>query len=236
MNQPEHSHDSQDRAHKFTDNFHVFQGLDMEHHRKGELIYDESYREDLRKSGVIFTDRSEGVVVIQVSGKHEAGRQSNRADQIADENEYATVFANFLGEREDRIYNIEPKTEEKGRFPDVWIQDTGSTRRVGLEITHFDEQAIGQLGRDGAYTRQVTLDEIAASIQQAIVRKNQNVQRKNDAERQVAAESYLLVISPYPIRELMHSDIAARVAALNVEKTFLETWVVSLKQRPFRVQ
>ena len=52
----------------------------------------------------------------------------------------------------------------------------------------------------------------------------------------LATKTFLVLISPFPIRPNLYEAIAEKVATLPVDKMFMETWVQPLQQKPFRVQ
>src|SRR5258707_10772087 len=128
------------------------------------------------------------------------------------------------------------KERETGAFPDVWLTESTTGERVGVEVTHFDTLAISQLEGTGQYTLDVTLGDLALAVHQAIVRKNDKLLGKAPAEIALAAKSYLIVICPYPLRPSLQAGISERVVAHGAERKFLQTWVVPLRQKPFSVQ
>ena len=78
------------------------------------------------------------------------------------------------------------------------------------------------------------MDEIGQNICNAIA-TNRKV-RKSPDKVNLATKAFLVLISPFPIRPSLYEAIAEKVSTLHVDKMFMETWVLPLKQKPFRVQ
>ncbi len=81
----------------------------------------------------------------------------------------------------------------------------------------------------GQYSTEVTAKGIAAAAVDAMA-------AKQGVEPALAAKTYLLLICPYPIRATLHEAIRAEVEAARAKKTYLETWIASLNEPPFRLQ
>jgi len=212
------------------------QGFDLDRaDSTGQVVEDQTYREDARRYGTIRTEHTAEGKRLDVSGAHRDGRVNTRPDKLAEENEAAAAFANDWSVRAGKVYFAELKEVERGDFPDVWIQEQGGGERVGIEFTHFDEAAISQLQKEGRYEFELTVDEIDQNIRNAITKKNRTV-RKSPAKVNLATKAFLVLISPFPIRPSLYEAIAEKVSTLPVDKMFMETWVLPLKQKPFRVQ
>ena len=212
------------------------QGLDLDRaDSTGQVVEDLTCREDARRHGTTRTEYTAEGKRLHVSGAHRAGRKNTRADKLAEENEAAAAFANDLSVRTGKVYLPEPKEVERGDFPDVWIQEQGGGERVGIEITNLDEDAISQLEKEGQYGFERTVGEIGQNICNAIAKKNSTV-RKSPAKVNLAIKAFLVLISPFPIRPSLYEAIAEKVSTLPVDKMFMETWVLPLKQKSFRVQ
>ena len=213
------------------------QGLDLDRaDSTGQVVEDLTYREDARRHGTIRTEHAAEGKRLHVSGAHRDGRENTRADKLAEENDAAAAFANDRSERAGKVYLAERKEVETSAFPDVWIQEQGGGERVGIEFTHFDEDAISRLEKLSQYGFERTVDEIGQNIRKAIAQKNSKVSRKSPAEVNLATKAFLVLISPFPIRPSLYEAIAEKVATLPVDKMFMETWVQPLQQKPFRVQ
>jgi hypothetical protein len=159
------------------------QGLDLDRaDSTGQVVEDLTYREDARRHGTIRTEHAAEGKRLHVSGAHRDGRENTRADKLAEENDAAAVFANDRSERAGNVYLAERKEVETSTFPDVWIQGQGGGVRVGIEFTHFDEDAIRQLEEVGQYGFELMVDEIGQNIRNAIAQKNSKVSRKSPAE------------------------------------------------------
>jgi len=213
------------------------QGLDLDRaDSTGQVVEDLTCREDARRHGTTRTEYTAEGKRLHVSGAHRAGRKNTRADKLVEENEAAAAFANDLSVRTGKVYLPEPKEVERGDFPDVWIQEQGGGELVGIEITNLDEDAISQLEKEGQYGPELrTVDEIGQKICNAIATKNLKV-RKSPDKVILATKTFLVLISPFPIRPNLYEAIAEKVSTLPVDKMFMETWVLPLNKKPFRVQ
>jgi hypothetical protein len=220
-----------------SDHIGFLQGLDLDRaDSTGQVVEDQTYREDARRYGTIRTEHTAEGKRLDVSGAHRDGRVNTRADKKAEENEAAAAFANDWSERAGKVYFAELKEVETGRFPDVWISEQGAGEGVWIEFTHFDEAAISQLEREGQYgPDELTVDKIGQNICNAIDLKNSKLS-KSPAKVNLARKAFLVLISPFPIRPSLYGAIAEKVATLPVDKLFMETRVLPLKQKPFRVQ
>ena len=224
------------RVHIFhlRDHIRFFQGFDVDKADSTGPVLEETYREDARRGGTIRMERTALGKRFQVSGTGRDGRKKTRAEKqaakLAEENDAAAAFASNWSERAGKVYVAEPKEVEKGDFPDVWMRQQSGGELVGIELRNFDEDAIGQLEKAGQYSFERTVDEIVQNIRNAIDKKNGKVSPKS------AARTILVLISPYPIRPSLYEAIAEKVSSPPVNKNFLETWVLPLKQKPFRVQ
>jgi hypothetical protein len=212
-------------------------GLDLDKaDSTGRVVEDVTYREDARKHGTIRTEHTAENWRVQVSGAHRDGRVNTRADKLAEENDSAIAFANALSERTGKVYVAEHKQVETGAFPDVWIQEQSGSQRLGVEFTNFDKEAISQLEEAGQFGFELTLDQIGQNIRDAITKKNSNVSLKSSPKVDLATKAFLVLICPFPIRQSLYKAIAEKLSALRVDKKFMETWVLPLNQKPFRVQ
>ena len=222
-----------------SDHIGFLQGFDLDRaDSTGQVVEDLTYREDARKHGTIRTEHTAEGERLHVSGARREGWVNTRTAKVPEENDPAAAFANDLSVRTGKVYLAEPKEVERGDFPDVWIQEQGGSERVGIEITNFDRAAIGQIRnpKEGQYGPELrTVDEIAQNIRNAITDKNNTV-RKKPAKVKLATKTFLVLISPFPIRPSLYEAIAEKVATLPVDKMFMETWVQPLQQKPFRVQ
>jgi hypothetical protein len=120
-----------------------------------------------------------------------------------------------------------PKIEEDSDFPDIWLRVAKET--VGVQITHFDRIAVERIYGRGQYSTEVTAKVFAEAAVDAMA-------AKQGVEPAVAAQTYLLLICPYPIRAALQETIRAEVEAAGTKKTYVETWIASLNEPPFRVQ
>ena len=155
------------------------QGLDLDRaDSTGQVVEDLTYREDARRHGTIRTEHATEGKRLHVSGAHRDGRENTRADKLAEENDAAAAFANDRSERAGKVYLAERKEVETGAFPDVWIQEQGGGERVGIEFTHFDEDAISRLEKLSQYGFERTVDEIGQNICNAIAKKNSTVRNR----------------------------------------------------------
>ena len=216
------------------------QGLDLDRaDSTGQVVEDLTYREDAQKHGTIRTEHTAEGKRLHVSGAQRDGWKNTRAAEKkkAEENDAATAFAKDLSVRTGKVYLPELKEVETCTFPDVWISEQGAGEGVWIEITNFDEDAISQLGEVEKYgPDERTVDEIGQNIRDTIAKKNDKVSRKSLAEVNLATKTFLVLISPFPIRPSLYEAIAEKVATLPVGKMFMETWVQPLQQKPFRVQ
>lgn len=213
------------------------QGVDLDRaDSTGHAAEEVTYREDARRHGTIHTQHTPQGPQIRVSGAHRSGRVDTRANKLAEENEVAAAFASDLSERTGRVYIAGHKAAEDSAFPDVWLQEQSDGTRVGVEFTHFDEDAISQLEKVGEYALGLQVDQVGQNIRDTIDKKNGKVRKKSAVQVEMATRSYLVLISSFPIRQSMYEALAQKVATLPVDKLFMETWLLPLKQKPFRVQ
>jgi hypothetical protein len=101
--------------------------------------------------------------------------------------------------------------------------------RLQVQIRHFDQVAVRQLGRDREFALEVTSAALAEAICAAIAYKNR-------VDSGLAAQTHLLLISPYPLPLVLHPAICSAVADRNPQKKYLQTWVASRREPAFRVQ
>jgi hypothetical protein len=186
------------------------------------LTREMSMRTDGRKERSIDVDRTGPAERIRI-----AGTRLEHPDNLKDENEYVARFAQALTNVTGRRFVAIPKLEEDSDFPDIYLQVEKET--VGVQITHFDRVAVEAIYGRGQYSTEMTVKGIAAAAVDAMA-------AKQGVEPALTAKTYLLLICPYPIRAALHEEIRAEVKAAGTKKTYLETWVASLNEPPFRVQ
>ncbi len=200
------------------------EGVNLVKTQGGRVVEEQSVRIDARKTTGCRVDLSGPEPRIIVTGKRQV-----RMDNLADENEAGTSLAEALSKQTGRTYLAEPKAEEDSDFPDIRLIDAGSGERICVQIRHFDDVAVRQLGKDREFNLEVTPDALADAICASIAKKNR-------IDPRLAATSYLLLISPYPLPPVLHPVIRDAVAARGPEKKYLETWVASRREPAFRVQ
>jgi hypothetical protein len=188
------------------------------------LVEEQSVRFDATKTTGCRVDFTGPEPCIIVTGKRHA-----KIDKLAEENEAGVSLAEALSRETSRLYQAEPKDKEDSEVPDIWLQDVEAGVRLPVQVRHFDEVAVRQLGREREFEMQVTCGALADAICAAIVDKN----RVDVGE---AAKTYLLLISPYPLPPVLHPSICVAVAARSPEKRYLQTWVASRREPAFRVQ
>jgi hypothetical protein len=193
--------------------------------REGTVVREFSMRSDGRKEGNVDIDRTGSEERMIVSGR--IVQPMDRQAKVADENDYAARLAKALSERWRIPVEVEPKDAEHSDVPDVWLRTPQG--KVPVQVTHFDTQIVSALGHPGAFSTDITPQQIGAAAVQAI-------QRKQHVDRALAATTYLLLICPYPIREAMQPAIRQQVAASAPQNAYCETWVASLNEPTFQVQ
>ena len=181
-----------------------------------------SMRSDGRKEGNVDIDRTGEAEKIRISG-----RKLEPPDNLADENEYAGQLAKAVSEKLGTSIQVVPKLKEDSDFPDIWLEM--SPDRIGVQITHLDWATIRDLNVAGEYASEITTDAIASAVVGAI-------ERKQKIEPALAGNTILLLISPYPIRQVMQDAIRQRVAKAAPKNSYKETWIASLREQAFEIQ
>jgi hypothetical protein len=196
---------------------------------EGVLRREMATRTDGNKEGVIDIDRTGSDVAVRRSGT-----RTGPMDNLADENSSVAAFADALNRRDGSTYRPQAKEEEDSDVPDVWIVDerqsaTNPQRRVGVQVTHLDREAIADLGSRQTYD----LSGDVGTIARAAINAIGNKQRVDPA---MARKTFLLLIAPYPIRESIQGEIRDHIRAAAPANLYRETWIASLREAPFRVQ
>jgi len=191
----------------------------------GETKREMSMRTDGRKEGNVDIDRTETEERIRISGR--ILEPLDRDTKTADENQFASSLATALSKTMGIPIYALPKPKEDGLFPDIWLQTP--EEKIGVEVTHLDQTTIEVLNTAQQYSSETTTEQIARAAIVAI----QHKQKIDPAE---AAKTYLLLISPYPIREAMQPPIQQHIAAVGPTNRYKETWIASLHEPPFQVQ
>lgn len=153
----------------------------------------------------------------------------DRQDKVDEENEAGAALAAALSQTLDVEYLAEEKEEEDSKYPDIWLRNTRSGAKVGVQIRHFDTTAIRDLSVKREFEQEVSADSIAKAICDAI-------EAKNKIDPTTAGVSYLLLISPYPLPIEAHPLIAEAVGNRSPGQKYMETWVASWREPAFRVQ
>jgi len=191
---------------------------------EGKVFEEQSVRDDRQKTTGCTVDFSGTEPRIIVSG-----RRKVKLIKLDEENEAGIALAEALSKSTGHIILAERKEKEDSKVPDIWLDDTTLGTRIQVQIRHFDEVAIRELGKTHNFELEVTIPAIADTICAAITDKNQ-------IDAQLAAVTYLLLISPYPLPPVVHPAIYAEVALRNPERKYVQTWVASRREPAFRVQ
>lgn len=194
----------------------------------GKVLGEFSGRNDGKKIGTIAVDWAEHDRPIRAQG-----RLSERLCNFQDEVEYAAAFALALNQRTGRMYAVEPKAKEDSDVPDRWIRDdhlqpTNADHRLAVQITHLDSFAIASLGRHGGYDVQF---DVVSFVDAAI----EAINRKSEIDRTIASKSYLVLITPYPIRASLQPAITDAIQQRHLQAIYRETWIVPFHELPFRI-
>jgi hypothetical protein len=190
----------------------------------GKVFEEQSVRIDSMKTTGCRVDLSGFEPRIIVTGKRQT-----KLDKLAEENEAGVMLAEALSKDTGRVYLAEPKDKEDSKVPDVWLRDAQTGDHLPVQIRHFDEVAVRQLGRDWEFEIEVTSAALADAICAAITDKNQ-------VDAGHAAQTHLLLISPYPLPLVLHPAICSAVADRSPKRKYIQTWVASRREPAFRVQ
>jgi hypothetical protein len=185
-------------------------------------------RTDGQKEGMMHVDWTGGKEIIQVRGS-----RSTRIDKVKEENESAQAFVRAINERDGRCYKVEEKKVEDSDFIDIWIRDDTLPKRhpdhrIGVQITHLDETQIAALGRYGSYDSALNVELLAKSAVDAIT-------KKQEVDPRIASETYLVLITSYPIRQSLYNKIREVICDLSPTNYYRETWVVPFHGPPFQI-
>lgn len=162
------------------------------------------------------------------------GRRNGCGSNIADENRACAALAAELERSTGLRHETEQKVKEDSDIPDVWIRKYGKDasdvpfKRIGVQVTHMDREAIGKLGQCGEFRKVAHPSEVADSIAAAI-------HSKQLVDRKLAMKTLLLLIVPYPITATVQALITERVRAMKLKNVYGETWVCPFREPPFRV-
>lgn len=119
-------------------------------------------------------------------------------DKLRDERAAVEPLVPVLRQRRSRPYALQPKDEEDGDFPDFWLHCGGE--RLGLEVTHFDEDAIASLARDGSFQSEIQLSDLVVLVESAVARKQKY-------DRSTAGQCLLVVTCPYPVPPALRETV-----------------------------
>ena len=192
------------------------------------VLWEFSGRTDGRKEGSNAIDWTGKNPVVRIQGS-----RSEPLNSFQDEDDYATAFAIALNARDERSYIVEPKDKEDSDFVDRWLRDDAVSKdnpahRVAIQVTHLDKHRIKELGTDGKYAVQIDADVVADAAVEAL-------RRKSKIDMQSAGKTYLILITPYPIRESLQSSISDAIRSGNPESPYRETWIVPFREKPFKI-
>jgi hypothetical protein len=190
----------------------------------GQVYEEQSVRIDSTKTTGCRVDLTGPEPRIIVTGKRHA-----TIGKLAEENEAGVSLAEALSKETGRLHLAETKDKEDSNVPDIWLRDAEAGARLPVQVRHFDEVAVRQLGRDREFELEVTCAALANAICAAIADKNM-------VDAGEAAKTYLLLISPYPLPEVLHAPICSAILYHAPEKKYVQTWVASRREPAFRVQ
>ena len=113
---------------------------------------------------------------------------------------------------------------EKGR-EDAEYQQNRSTdgadgASVGVEVTHLDPSAIGELGKVGSHTHAASVEEIVKSAVVAVKKKAGHYSVEE------VSRTLLLLISPYPLPQDLAGEVATRFRK-TMGISFREIWLAA---------
>ena len=146
---------------------------------------------------------------------------------------YVETFVSALNMYLGRSYEIEAKAKEDSDFPDRWLIDRSLAkqspdRRVGVEVTNLDQNAIEGLKRDERFDASGSIETIVDSTAHAVLKKCK-------IEPAAASCTYLLLTCPYPITPTMHAEFRKHFLLKSPKKYFKEVWVAPFKELAFQI-
>lgn len=171
--------------------------------------------------------------------------QQDRPTKGQDENYHVLRLVQSLNDLRGTSYTFEqreqimaPERFETGGFPDRWIVDPGAadsaSQRVGVEVTHFDDNAIGTLrrttrnGRPGNYTVSITLRLLAEALARSM-------DRKGLRDEEIKSRTILLLTAPYPVPSTLTKELQ-RLASTSIDRSrYKEVWLSSFMETPRRL-
>ncbi len=179
----------------------------------------------------------EGIIDRDLSGPEEIirrfGTRSGPLRNFDEEIKYVETFVSALNLHLGRSYEIEAKAKEDSDFPDRWLIDQAlpeesPDRRVGVEVTNLDQNAIEGLNRDERFDASGSIETIVDSTAHAVLKKCK-------IEPAAASRTYLLLTCPYPITPTMHDEFRKHFLFKSPKKYFREVWVAPFKEPAFRI-
>lgn len=171
--------------------------------------------------------------------------QQDRPTKGQDENYHVMQLVRSLNALRGTSYTFEqreqlmaPERFETGGFPDRWIVDPSAadsvSQRVGVEVTHFDDNAIGTLrrttrnGRPGSYTVSITLRLLAEALARSM-------DRKGLRDEGIKSRTILLLTAPYPVPSTLTRELQ-RLASTSIDRSrYREVWLSSFMETPRRL-
>jgi hypothetical protein len=180
----------------------------------------------------------EGFVDRDLTGPEEvirrSGTRSGPLVNFDEETKYVEAFISSLNFHTGRSYEIEPKEQEDSDFPDRWLiertpPNEPADRRVGVEVTHLDQESIAGLNRDERFDISGSMEAIIASTTEAIDKKRRKI------EPRVASRTILLLVCPYPLPPTLQAEFRALFLATSPAPYFNQVWGASFREPAFRL-
>lgn len=162
---------------------------------------------------------------------HDAGKtlkvsatQLKRLDGFEEEGRVAHEFAETYNSLHNTHYAIQPKDKEDYDCDDrVLASSADDPSQIRVQVTNLDTDSAADLGKEGHFAAERNIEKIVKLVALAI-------ERKAGIDRQLKAETILLLVTSYPLGELALEEI--RADAFNF-RGFMDVWTCPFRETPF---
>jgi hypothetical protein len=186
----------------------------------------------IKSSGVSISDRgSQSGMSVDYEGGTKigvSGRSRDRLDNLDVENRVGTALAHALGTVDGRAWRHEPKLQEDGDFPDVWLRADKATV-VGIQVTHLDTNSVKQLGVRHHFRRSdLDVEHFRRMVVDAIDRKGKVDPRERE-------KTILALTTVYPVHDHVRDELVRALSGFAELQSYRQVWVVDADGGAFRL-
>ena len=149
--------------------------------------------------------------------------RERRVDGFVEEGNYTKSFVNAYNKFNNTKYKIRDKEFEDSDYADRII--FSGNENINVQIRHFDDEIVSEIGRKKQFTGQRLLQNFANSIKNAI-------EKKSLIDPELKKNTILLLIIPSPLGELRRQDILTEEFDF---RGFKDVWIApfGIREEPF---